>query len=104
MKKEMKFESALERLEEIVASLESGTTDLDDSIKLFEEGMQLVKFCSMKLDEVKKKVEILVKKGDGEIVKEDFNREKDEAAENNEPSEKKTGKKGGNKTNTDELF
>jgi len=104
MKKEMKFESALERLEEIVASLESGTTDLDDSIKLFEEGMQLVKFCSMKLDEVKKKVEILVKKGDGEIVKEDFNREKDEAAENNEPAEKKTSKKGGNKTNTDELF
>ena len=57
----LKFDSALARLEEIVASLESGKLTLEDSIAAFEEGMKLNKFCSAKLAETQKKVEILVK-------------------------------------------
>lgn len=57
----LKFDSALARLEEIVASLESGKLTLEDSIAAFEEGMKLNKFCSEKLAETQKKVEILVK-------------------------------------------
>lgn len=58
---EIKFESALEKLEQIVDKLESGDTGLDESLKLYEEGVKLLKFCSSKLDEVEKKIEILVK-------------------------------------------
>lgn len=64
---EMKFESALEKLEEIVDKLESGDIGLDESLKLYEEGMKLLKFCSSKLDEVEKKIEMLVKDKDGKI-------------------------------------
>lgn len=74
MSKTMKFEEALKRLEEIVSQMESGESDLDKSLTLFEEGIKLVKFCSSKLEEAKKKVEVLVKKGDKYTV-EDFNLE-----------------------------
>lgn len=96
--KEMKFETALKRLEQIVEKLESGQTDLDDSIKLFEEGTELVKFCSKKLEEVKRKVEILVKK-EGKIVVEPFKEEIETERENyttepnTENNSKKTNKK-----------
>ena len=62
-KKELKFENALNRLEKIVDVLESGESELDESLKLFEEGIGLIRFCQNKLEEVKGKVEILVKKG-----------------------------------------
>lgn len=62
MKKDMKFEDALARLEEIVEKLESGEAQLDDSIKLFEEGTKLVSFCTERLEEVKRKIEIIVNK------------------------------------------
>lgn len=64
MSKSVKFEDAMNRLEEIVEEMESGSGDLDKSLELFEEGVKLVRFCSSKLEEAKKKVEILVKKGD----------------------------------------
>jgi len=54
----------MKRLEDIVSRMESGQGDLDSSLELFEEGVKLVRFCSSKLDEAKKKIEILVKKGD----------------------------------------
>jgi len=71
MKKEIKFEDALNKLESIVRKLESGQVELDESLKLFEEGTEFVKFCSNKLEEVKRKIEILTKKDD-KIVKEPF--------------------------------
>lgn len=64
-KKEMKFDEALARLEEIVSQLESGKMSLEDSIAAFEEGMKLNKFCSDKLGETKKKIEVLVKDSNG---------------------------------------
>jgi len=73
----MKFEDAMKRLEEIVDKLETGNADLENSLSLFEEGVKLVRFCSSKLEEAKKKVEILVKKGT-KLTPEKFNVEKEE--------------------------
>lgn len=61
----MKFEKALERLEVIVTELERGELSLDDSLKIFEEGVKLSKTCLKMLDEAERKVEILVKDKDG---------------------------------------
>ncbi len=65
------FEESMQRLEEIIAAMESGRLDLDQMIAHFEEGTTLVKFCTKKLDEVERRIEILVKK-DQEIVAEPF--------------------------------
>ena len=59
------FEKALQRLEEIVASLENGDVSLEDSIKMFEEGMELAQFCSERLNQAEKKLMKLAKKEDG---------------------------------------
>jgi exodeoxyribonuclease VII small subunit len=61
------FEKALARLELIVREMESGELPLEKMMAHFEEGSGLVKFCSQKLNEVEKKIEILVKKDD-EVV------------------------------------
>jgi len=58
--KEKKFEQALARLEEIVESLERGDLPLEESLKEFEEGIGLSRFCAKKLDEAQEKVEILL--------------------------------------------
>lgn len=58
---EVKFEKALERLSKIVDDLESGNLSLDDSLKVYEEGVKLIKLCTKKLNEAQKKIEILVK-------------------------------------------
>ena len=57
------FESKLNRLEDIVSKLEEEQTDLDASVKLFEEGIVLSKEMTQKLQEVKFKVTALKKKG-----------------------------------------
>ena len=59
------FEAALKRLEEIVASMESGEVDLDTMIALFEEGQRLVKQCSATLNDVEKRIEKIVDDGKG---------------------------------------
>ena len=56
-KKEIKFEEALEKLAEINEKLESEEISLDDSIKLFKEGIELSKLCQKKLDEAKLEIE-----------------------------------------------
>ena len=63
--KDIKFEEALTRLEEIVRELENGTAELDKSLDMFEEGVALVKLCSGKLDEAEKRINILVNNGNG---------------------------------------
>lgn len=67
MTKKNDFESALQRLEEIVKSLEIGDLPLDRSLELFEEGVKLSRFCHSRLDEAERKVEILVKRDDGKM-------------------------------------
>ena len=61
-KKENNFESALKRLEEISDLLENEDTQLEDSIKLFEEGIELKEFCEEKLKSAKLKIDKIVKK------------------------------------------
>jgi len=68
---DMTFEKALERLESIVTDLESGKIDLEKMIERFEEGQKLVGFCTRKLNEVERRIEILVNKG-GETTTEAF--------------------------------
>ena len=67
-----KFETALKKLEDAVRRLESGELTLDESIKVFEEGVKNAAFCSKKLDEAEKKVEILLRRRDGGFDKEEF--------------------------------
>jgi exodeoxyribonuclease VII small subunit len=62
-----RFEDALNKLEKIVSKLEEGDIPLEESLKLFEEGIRLSRFCNQKLDEAEKKVEILLKDKNGVI-------------------------------------
>ena len=61
---DLKFEQAIDRLEQIVSALEGGKCDLDESLGLFEEGVSLVKLCSEKLDSASEKVKILTPEGE----------------------------------------
>jgi exodeoxyribonuclease VII small subunit len=78
--KKMGFEKALARLEEIVAEMESGKLSLEKMMASFEEGTQLVKFCSAKLNEVERKIEVLTKKDDANAT-EPFEAEEGEGPE-----------------------
>lgn len=64
-KKEIQFEEALQRLEQIVGQLENGQLSLEESMKAFEEGMKLRRLCEEKLDAADRKIEKLVAKSDG---------------------------------------
>lgn len=72
-----KFETSLKKLEEAVTRLESGELSLDDSLKVFEEGVKHAAVCSRKLNEAEKKVELLLKQRDGSFVREDFSAEEE---------------------------
>ena len=61
----------MKELKEIIKKLESGNLPLEDSIKLFQEGTELISFSHKKSSEIRKKVEILVEKN-GETAFEDF--------------------------------
>ncbi len=74
-----RFEDAMKRLEDIVNDLDSGDLPLEESLKVFEEGMKLVKFCSGKLEEADQKITKLVQDSDGEYSNQPFEiEEKDE--------------------------
>ncbi len=61
----MNFEAALARLEEIVRRLESGDVGLEESIKIYEEGMKLKSLCAQKLSEAQQRVEKITLSADG---------------------------------------
>jgi exodeoxyribonuclease VII small subunit len=75
------FESALKSLEDIVAQLEAGDLTLDRALELFEEGIKVSRFCSSKLEEAERKVEVLIKTASGDMKEMPFAEE----AEGNEP-------------------
>ena len=62
MKKNIRFEDSLKRLEEIVETLEMGVEDLDKIVNLFEEGSGLVQSCNEKLTQIENKIEVLSRK------------------------------------------
>ncbi len=74
MEKELTFEKALARLEEIVKALEAANTPLDESLSLFEEGSKLVKFCNEKISTAEKKVK-LITEAEGMAIEQDFTAE-----------------------------
>ncbi len=57
---ELSFKEAIDELERITESLESGELELEESLRLFERGVELVKYCQEKLNSAKSKVEALV--------------------------------------------
>jgi exodeoxyribonuclease VII small subunit len=66
------FESALENLDQVVEQLETGELSLEDSLAAFERGVGLVKHCNQKLNEVERKIEILVKDKEGRLQLKNF--------------------------------
>jgi exodeoxyribonuclease VII small subunit len=68
---ELTFEEALTKLENNVRTLEIGELSLDESLKIFEEGMKLSKLCSAKLEDAEAKIEVLLEK-EGQLVTEEF--------------------------------
>lgn len=74
---EPSFEEALKRLEEVLEALEHGNLGLEDSLKAFEEGVRLVRFCHAKLDEVERRVELLLKDEAGRLFTRPFPEEEE---------------------------
>lgn len=66
------FEKALDQLEHIVRDMESGNLTLEQSLKKFEEGMKLSKYCTRKLDETEKKISLLMSQADGSVIEKPF--------------------------------
>jgi exodeoxyribonuclease VII small subunit len=77
----VKFEDAMARLETIVSELEKGDLPLDQSLKIFEEGIKLSKTCLKMLDDAERKVEILIQDKDGKKRLRAFTFDADEADE-----------------------
>jgi exodeoxyribonuclease VII small subunit len=72
------FEESLKKLETIVGQLEKGDLSLEESLKLFEEGVGLSTACKTELDAAEGKVEMLVKQRDGSLKPEPFLAEEDQ--------------------------
>jgi len=69
------FEKSMDDLREIVDKLQSGNLKLEESIELFQEGTKLIAYSHKRLDEIQKKVKILIQDKKGELVTEDFDSE-----------------------------
>ena len=62
------FESSLTELEKIVEQLESGDLSLEESLKLFENGVRLSRECRERLNDAERRIEVLMKDGDGKLT------------------------------------
>ncbi|MBQ7330409.1 MAG: exodeoxyribonuclease VII small subunit [Oscillospiraceae bacterium] len=71
-KNKMTFEESMERLEQIVRSMERGEVALEESLKLFQEGTELVKNCSKLLEEAQLQIQKVSVGADGNPVMEEF--------------------------------
>ncbi|HYV18504.1 MAG TPA: exodeoxyribonuclease VII small subunit [Verrucomicrobiae bacterium] len=78
---EPSFEAALARLEEIVVALEGGDRPLEESLKLFEEGIALTRQCASRLDHAQRRIDLLSRDARGEPVLVPFDPGADEAAD-----------------------
>ena len=75
MTKKMTYEQSVQRLDEIVRSMEKGDAPLEEALKLFEEGSALIAACGKMLDEAEQKVVKLKKGPDGEPIELPFEEE-----------------------------
>ncbi len=64
---EIKFEEALKKLERSVEELEKGDLSLDEALKKYQEGIELSRLCNQRLENAKKKIDVLVKNKKGEF-------------------------------------
>ena len=78
-RKKEKFEEALQKLEAIVAQMEEGDLPLEETLKAFEEGVRLARFCAGKLDEAERKVEKLMRDQAGKLQTTSFTEEEDDS-------------------------
>jgi exodeoxyribonuclease VII small subunit len=78
--KSNEFEKAFAELEQIVKRLESEELPLDESLELFEKGIRLSRFCNQKLEEVEKKIELILADSKGQPKSEPFEPEDEDAA------------------------
>ena len=67
------FEESMQRLEQIVRAMERGDVALEESLKLFQEGTELVRSCNRLLDEAQLQVKKIMTAPDGSPVEEEFN-------------------------------
>lgn len=74
---EKSFEQSLKQLEQIVQDLENGDLPLERALKKFEDGIELSKYCSYKLDETEKRITLLLKEQNGKITEKPFIHEDD---------------------------
>ena len=72
MNENISFEEAVARLEQIVRAMEEGKLSLDESLKAFEEGISLVRFCNGKLDSAEQRVRVLLAGADGAMTEAPF--------------------------------
>jgi exodeoxyribonuclease VII small subunit len=77
---DLKFEDCLARLEQIVSALETGHLPLEESLKVFEEGIALARHCSRYLDDAERRIELLVKDEAGGAATRPFAFEAEEEA------------------------
>ena len=73
---EIKFEEAVKKLEKIVEDLEKGDLSLDEALKKYQEGIELSRLCSQRLENAKKKIDVLVKTKKGEFELKPFDETK----------------------------
>lgn len=66
------FEASMQRLEQIVRSMERGEVDLEESLKLFQEGTQLIRSCGKQLEDAQLQVNKIIAGPDGTPVEEAF--------------------------------
>ena len=71
-KSNMTFEQSMQRLEQIVRAMERGDVPLEESLKLFQEGTELVRSCGKLLDEAQLQVKKIMTAPDGSPVEENF--------------------------------
>lgn len=71
-KDSLSFEEAICELETIVKKLENGDLSLDESIEAFQKGIKLSKYCSKRLDEIERKITILIEGEDGKLEEKEF--------------------------------
>lgn len=71
----IKLEDAMRRLDEVVAALDGDAVELEQALRLYEEGVRLVRLCKEQLSDAERRISILKMSAEGEIVEEDFDAE-----------------------------
>ena len=76
---DLRFEEALEQLEEIVEAMEGDRMPLDEMLTGYERGTRLLKVCQSRIEDAQRKIELIAKKSAGEIELKDFDEAGDDA-------------------------